>query len=85
MSSKYKAHGNRIVAKAFPNVILRDRMLPARALSLPVTTRLPHDTVSVVKAFYDFHFDSWAAPGERRIVLETTGAKRGATGVRWTR
>src|SRR5262249_41047041 len=46
-----------------PAVILRDRSLPARVLELPVTTRLPHDTTAMVRAFYDFSFDSWAGPG----------------------
>ncbi|MFO0756610.1 MAG: AAA family ATPase [Byssovorax sp.] len=58
-----------------PEVILRDKMLPRRQLSLPVTTRLPHDSAAMVRAFYDFHFDSWAAPGERRLVIE--GARPG--------
>lgn len=52
-----------------PDVILRDRTLPAVRVELPVSTRLPHDTVALVRAFYDFDFESWAAPGERRLVL----------------
>ncbi len=60
-----------------PEVILRDRSLPARALSLPVTTRLPHDTAAMVRAFYDFDFDAWSAPGERRIVAGASSAGRG--------
>jgi hypothetical protein len=58
-----------------PEVILRDRTLPTRAVELPVSTRLPHDTCEVVRAFYDFHFDSWSAPGERRLVLPQSPAK----------
>jgi hypothetical protein len=64
---------------AAPDVILRDRGLPARLLSLPVTTRLPHDTVDIVRSFYDFAFDAWAAPGERRLVVH--GAKGHETGI----
>ncbi len=63
-----------------PEVILRDKMLPYRLLSLPVTTRLPHDSAAMVRSFYDFDFDSWAAPGERRLVIEGAlpGQGRGA-------
>src|SRR5277367_1429705 len=64
-----------------PDVILRDRSLPARALSLPLTTRLPHDTAAMVRAFYDFDFDAWSAPGERRLVAGAAGARRGEDGV----
>jgi hypothetical protein len=53
-----------------PQVILRDRSLRARRLALPITTRLPHDSAAMVRAFYDFDFDSWASPGERRLVAE---------------
>jgi hypothetical protein len=60
-----------------PDVILRDLSLPARALSLPVTTRLPHDTAALVRAFYDFDFDAWSGPGERRLITETAGDGRG--------
>jgi hypothetical protein len=62
-----------------PEVILRDRSLNALVLSLPLTTRLPHDTATMVQAFYDFPFDSWAAPGERRVLApREQGAARGA-------
>jgi hypothetical protein len=49
-----------------PEVILRDRTLPTRVVELPVSTRLPHDTCAMVQSFYDFAFESWSAPGERR-------------------
>ena len=52
-----------------PEVILRDRTLPTVRVELPVSTRLPHDTCALVRAFYDFNFESWAAPGERRLTL----------------
>ncbi|MFO0647460.1 MAG: hypothetical protein U0326_14565 [Polyangiales bacterium] len=54
-----------------PEVILRDRTLPTVRVELPVSTRLPHDTCALVRAFYDFDFEAWAAPGERRLVLPT--------------
>jgi len=64
-----------------PEVILRDRSLPARTLSLPVTRRLPHDTAAMVRAFYDFDFDAWTGPGERRLVAGGAGgADRGVDG-----
>jgi AAA domain len=62
---------------AAPEVILRDGSLPAKVLSLPVTTRLPHDTAAMVRAFYDFDFDAWSAPGERRLLASASGAERG--------
>ncbi|MBP6832913.1 MAG: ATP-binding protein [Deltaproteobacteria bacterium] len=52
-----------------PEVILRDRTLPVRVIELPVSTRLPHDTCAMVQSFYDFAFESWSAPGERRVLL----------------
>ena len=58
-----------------PAVILRDRALPARVLELPVATRLPHDTAVLVRTFYDFHFESWTAPGERRLEAANVGAR----------
>lgn len=58
-----------------PDVILRDRGLPVRSLSLPVSHRLPYDTALVVRSFYDFEFDAWAGPGERRVALD--GASQG--------
>ncbi len=52
-----------------PEVILRDRTLPTVRVELPVTMRLPHDTCALVRSFYDFPFDAWALPGERRVAL----------------
>ena len=59
-----------------PEVILRDRSLPAQTLSLPLTRRLPHDTAALVRAFYDFDFDAWSSPGERRIEAGAPGGAR---------
>ncbi len=56
-----------------PEVILRDRTLPTVRVELPVSTRLPHDTCALVRSFYDFPFESWAAPGERRLSFPTAG------------
>jgi hypothetical protein len=56
--------------RAAPEVILADRRLPTRTLSLPVTTRLPHDTATLLQAFYDFPFASWAGPGDRSVRLD---------------
>jgi hypothetical protein len=61
-----------------PTVILRDPTLPVRALSLPVTTRLPYDTAQLLQPFYDFPFDSWAREGERHLVV--AGAQPGQGG-----
>jgi hypothetical protein len=60
-----------------PGVILGDRSLAPTALSLPVTTRLPPDTAALVRAFYDFDFDAWSAPGERRLVAGAAGSGSG--------
>jgi hypothetical protein len=60
-----------------PQVILRDNTLPCVSLSLPVTTRLPHDTAQLLQSFYDFSFDAWSDPNERRV--EVKGAKPGSS------
>ena len=60
-----------------PVVVLRDRGLPTKHLALPVTTRLPYDTVPIVQAFYDFTFASWAAPGDRRVEVDDAQPGRG--------
>ncbi|MEQ8460190.1 MAG: AAA family ATPase [Sandaracinaceae bacterium] len=55
--------------RAAPDLILADPSSGAVRRQLPVSTRLPHDTVELVRGFYDFPFDSWASPGERHLVL----------------
>jgi hypothetical protein len=55
--------------RAAPAVILGDESIPRVVRELPVSTRLPHDTVALVRTFYDFHFDAWSAAGERRLDL----------------
>jgi len=39
----------------------------ALKLSLPATRRLPHDTTALIQPFYEFPFESWSGPGERRV------------------
>ena len=65
--------------RAAPAVILSDDGIPRVVRELPVSTRLPHDTVALVKTFYDFHFDAWSAPGERR--LDANAVKKRVAGV----
>jgi hypothetical protein len=60
-----------------PEIVLRDPTLPVRVFQLPVSTRLPFDTVELVRGFYDFHFDSWAREGERALLTKATGARCG--------
>lgn len=59
-----------------PELILADTGLPTRALELPACRRLPHDSVELVRPFYDFEFGSWAQPGERwvRALAPVAGA-----------
>lgn len=59
--------------RAAPEVLLADPAIEIELLSLPVTTRLPFDSTELVRSFYDFAFDSWAAPGERSIAFESLG------------
>lgn len=59
---------------AAPDLILRDPSVSAVELELPASRRLPHDTVQLVKSFYDFDFGAYSGPGERR--LEVTGPSR---------
>lgn len=50
-----------------PEVILGDPRIPRLELELPACRRLPHDSVELVRPFYDFEFASWAEPGERYV------------------
>ena len=50
-----------------PEVILADPQIPRLAFDLPACRRLPHDSVELVRPFYDFEFASWAEPGERYV------------------
>jgi len=56
--------------RAAPAVILGDAGIPRVVRQLPVSTRLPHDTVALVRGFYDFPFEAWSDPGERRLTLD---------------
>lgn len=50
-----------------PEVILADPQIPRLELDLPACRRLPHDSVELVRPFYDFEFASWAEPGEQYV------------------
>ena len=63
--------------RAAPEIVMADATLPTVVHELPVSTRLPHDTVAMVQCFYDFRFSSWAAEGERRLVVKKSRAKHG--------
>jgi hypothetical protein len=61
--------------RAAPQVLLEDPSLKHRLQEwrLPGTRRLPHDTAAMVRAFYDFNFDAFAAPDGRAILAEKGG------------
>ncbi|MEO2169013.1 MAG: AAA domain-containing protein [bacterium] len=50
--------------------MLEDSSYDHTVIELPLTTRLPYDTAALVRPFYDFYFDSWSGPGERRLTLQ---------------
>jgi hypothetical protein len=52
-----------------PQVVLRDSDLLAEAFvgSLPACRRLPYESVSYVRPFYDFDFAAYVAPGSRGV------------------
>lgn len=64
--------------RAAPAVILGDASIRRVVRELPVSTRLPHDTVGLVRQFYDFPFEAWSGPGERRIELSAARTRRTA-------
>lgn len=49
-----------------PEYILAADGLAPHVIELPASRRLPHDSVPAVNLFYDFPFEAWAAPGDRR-------------------
>lgn len=51
-----------------PDIVLADPDLTDMRLNLelPACRRLPYDSVDVIRQFYDFHFEAWAMPGDRR-------------------
>jgi hypothetical protein len=51
-----------------PEIILERFRSQALELELPASRRLPHDSVSLVRSFYDFDFGAFAGPGERAIL-----------------
>jgi hypothetical protein len=44
-------------------------------LSLPSTRRLPFDTTTLIRPFYDINFDSVAQPGDRRLFASGSGRR----------
>jgi hypothetical protein len=60
-----------------PVIILEDGALRAERWNLPATRRLPYDTLSLIRSFYDFQFGATAAPGERSLVCSTGGGTPG--------
>ncbi len=61
-----------------PEVLLDLAREETLCLQLPATRRLPHDSARLVRAFYEFDFDSTAGPGDRSLVVESSGASGSA-------
>lgn len=59
---------------AAPAIILGDPKLNAEQWSLPATRRLPHDTVPLVRPFYDFSFEATTGPGEQILICGNSGS-----------
>jgi hypothetical protein len=55
--------------RAAPEVVLAEPgLVQVRFVgSLPACRRLPHESVAFIKAFYDFDFEAYAAPGENGV------------------
>ena len=51
-----------------PELVLREHRKSVLDLSLPATRRLPACTADLVRPFYDFEFETWAAEGERLLL-----------------
>lgn len=56
-----------------PDLILAHPPRGLLKLSLPGSRRLPKDSVDLVREFYDFNFDAWARPEDRRFTAKRTG------------
>jgi hypothetical protein len=63
--------------RSAPEIVLADPTLPTVMHELPVSTRLPHDTVQLLQCFYDFRFESWSAEEERHLVVGKSRATHG--------
>lgn len=53
-----------------PDLILQDKPRGLLSLSLPGSRRLPKDSLDLVRGFYDFDFEAWAGPEDRRITVK---------------
>lgn len=59
--------------RAAPQVIWHDDSITSSKFELPGTRRLPADSAALIKELYDFDFESFAAPGQRRVITEKRG------------
>jgi hypothetical protein len=59
--------------RASPEVVLA-RSGNELPLNLPATWRLPYETTTFVRDFYDFEFDAVAAPGARGLIMNSVGS-----------
>jgi len=55
-----------------PEIVVASQAKAAK-FELPGSRRLPHDTVEYVRGFYDFSFDAWANPAERKLATKKKG------------
>jgi hypothetical protein len=60
--------------QAAPELLAVDPLVKALTGELPACRRLPADAVELVRPFYDFEFDAWAEPGERRLFATSKGS-----------
>ena len=58
--------------KAAPEVVFDDPQFESVRIvgNLPSCRRLPSEAVAYIKPFYDFDFDAYALPGERKIFMK---------------
>jgi hypothetical protein len=56
-----------------PELLRETKASDLTDLSLPRTHRLPFDTTTLIRPFYDITFDSVAGPGDRRFVARGRG------------
>ena len=56
--------------RSAPQMLVDTSTIKKETFELPATRRLPHDSVDLVRPFYDFEFGVYAVPGERQVVME---------------